>query len=58
MHELEERGINYLYTTQDYYEIFAAIYDEEIILGFGTPEIKKVKNGIFYYQRIKFVQII
>ena len=58
VHELEERGINYLYTTQDYYEIFAAIYDEEIILGFGRPEIKKVKNGIFYYQRIKFVQII
>ena len=45
---LEKNKINYLYTTQDEYEICASIYNEEITLGFVTSGIKKVKGEIFY----------
>ena len=38
---LEEKGINYLYTVQDEYEISTIIYNDEMSLGFGTERIKK-----------------
>ena len=40
--------VNYLYTTQDEYEICASIYNDEVTLGFGTSGIKKVKEELFY----------
>ena len=45
---LEKNKVNYLYSTYDKYEVNAIITDDEIILGFGTEGIKKVKNKIFY----------
>ena len=45
---LEKNQINYLYTTQDEYEVCAIIYNNEITLGFGTEGVKKVKDEIFY----------
>ena len=45
---LQEKEINYLFMTQDYYEINAIIYGDEVTLGFGTSGIKKVQNEFFY----------
>ena len=45
---LELKEVNYLYSTQDEYEVCAIIYNDDVTLGFGTPGIKKVKNEIFY----------
>ena len=45
---LEKNKVNYLFTTQDEYEICATIYNDEVTLGFGTSGIKRVKDEIFY----------
>ena len=45
---LEKNKINYLYTTQDEYEISAIISNNDIELGFGTCGIKNIKDKIFY----------
>ena len=45
---LEVNKINYLYSTQDEYEVSAIISKDSIELGFGTPGIKKIKDKIYY----------
>ena len=45
---LELKEVNYLYSTQDEYEVCVIIYNDDVTLGFGTSGIKKVKNEIFY----------
>ena len=45
---MENNKKNFLYSTQDEYEVCAIIYNDEITLGFGTPGIKKVRDDIFY----------
>ena len=50
---LEKNNINYLYSTQDEYEVCAIIYNNEISLGFGTEGDKKVKDEIFYIPKSK-----
>ena len=50
---LEKNNINYLYSTQDEYEVCAIIYNDEITLGFGTEGVKKVKDDIFYIPKSK-----
>ena len=47
-HYLEKSNINYLYSTQDEYEVCAIIYNNEITLGFGSEGVKRVKDEIFY----------
>ena len=50
---LERNKVNYLYSTQDEYEVCAIIYNDEITLGFGTEGVKKVKDEIFYIPKSK-----
>ena len=50
---LDDNKANYLYSTQDKYEVCAIIYNDEITLGFGTSGIKKVKDEIFYIPKNK-----
>ena len=50
---LERNKINYLYSTQDEYEVCAIIYNNEITLGFGTEGVKKVKDEVFYIPKSK-----
>ena len=50
---LERNKVNYLYSTQDEYEVCAIIYNDEITLGFGTEGDKKVKDEIFYIPKSK-----
>ena len=51
---LERNKVNYLYSTQDEYEVCAIIYNnEKITLGFGTEGVKKVKDEIFYMPKSK-----
>ena len=50
---LERNNINYLYSTQDEYEVCAIIYNNEITLGFGTEGVKKVKDEVFYIPKNK-----
>ena len=45
---IEKSKCNYLYSTQDEYEVCATIYNDEVTLGFGTSGIKKLKDEIFY----------
>ena len=45
---MDRNKINYLYSTQDEYEVNAVIYNDAVTLGFGTSGIKKVKEEIFY----------
>ena len=45
---LEKNNVNYLYSTYDEYEVNASITNDNIILGFGTKGIKKIKDKIFY----------
>ena len=45
---LEKNNVNYLYSTYDQYEVSATIKNDEIILGFGTKGIKKIKDKIYY----------
>ena len=48
MRILDNKKVNYIYSTQDKYEVCAIIYNDEITLGFGTSGIKKVNDEIFY----------
>ena len=50
---LERNKVNYLYSTQDEYEVCAIIYNNEITLGFGTEGVKRVKDEIFYIPKNK-----
>ena len=52
-HYLEKSNINYLYSTQDEYEVCAIIYNNEITLGFGSEGVKRVKDEIFYIPKSK-----
>ena len=52
---LEEKKINYLFSTEDEYEVCASIYNDEITLGFGTPGVKKLSMKCFIYLKIKFI---
>ena len=45
---MDRNKVNYLYSTQDEYEVNAVIYNDAVTLGFGTSGIKKVKEEIFY----------
>ena len=45
---LEKNNINYLYSTNDEYEINAIISNNNISLGFGTKGIKRIKDKIYY----------
>ena len=45
---LEKNNVNFLYSTYDKYEVAATITNDNIILGFGTKGIKKIKDKIFY----------
>ena len=45
---IEKSKCNYLYSTQDEYEVYSTIYNDEVTLGFGTSGIKKLKDEIFY----------
>ena len=45
---MENNKENFLYSTQDEYEVCAIIYNDEITLGFGTPGVKKIRDEIFY----------
>ena len=53
---LLKNNINYLYTTYDEYEISATISDDEIVLRFGTPGIKRLKDKIIYIPKDKIYQ--
>ena len=48
LNRLYTKKVNYIYSTQDEYEVCSIIYNDEITLWFGTSGIKKVKNVIFY----------
>ena len=45
---LNENKINYLYSTNDEYEVSATISNDNIELGFGTKGIKKIKEKYYY----------
>ena len=47
---MENNKKNFLYSTQDEYEVCAIIYNDDITLGFGTAGagIKKIRDDIFY----------
>ena len=47
---LDENNINYLYSTQDEYEVNAIITNDNIELGFGTQGIKNIKGKTYYIQ--------
>ena len=38
---LDNKKVNYIYSTQDKYEVCVIIYNDEITLEFGTSELKK-----------------
>ena len=44
----EKNNVNYLYSTQDEYEVCAIIYNDEVSLGFGTEGIKNLRFKSFY----------
>ena len=45
---MENNKKNFLYSTQDEYEVCAIIYNDDITLGFGSPGLKKVRDDVFY----------
>ena len=45
---LNENKINYLYSTNDEYEVSATISNDNIELGFGTKGIKRIKEKYYY----------
>ena len=45
---LENNNINYIYSTQDIYEVNAVITNDNIELGFGTKGIKNIRNKLYY----------
>ena len=45
---LNENKINYLYSTNDEYEVSATISNDNIELGFGTKGIKGIKEKYYY----------
>ena len=45
---LEKNKVNFLYSTYDKYEVSAIMSNEDIILGFGTKGLKKIKDKIYY----------
>ena len=47
---LDQNNINYLYSTQDEYEVNAIITNDNIELGFGTQGIKNIKGKTYYIQ--------
>jgi len=47
---LDQNNINYLYSTQDDYEVNAIITNDNIELGFGTRGIKNIKGKTYYIQ--------
>ena len=53
---LIQNKISYLYSTYDEYEVSATISDEEIVFGFGTPGVKRLKDKIIYIPKEKIYQ--
>ena len=51
---LDKNDINYIYSTQDEYEVNAIITNDNIELGFGTKGIKKVRNKLYYISEDNF----
>ena len=45
---IEKNIYNFLYSTQDEYEVCSIIYNDQVTLGFGTPGIKKINDELFY----------
>lgn len=48
---MKKNNVEYLYTTQDKYEISATITNDKIYLGLGTEKvINKIKDTVYYVQ--------